>query len=280
MKLFRKRVQLVSRETVILVQEKHGPCPFLAIVNVLLLRNSKHVAFISQSEGEISADFITENLLNSLFESYAKDTDPQTQKLLSNTVETISKLQSGMDVNLKFTGIMEFEETPENSIFKLFKIPLVHGWLVDPQMEETTRVLRDLTYNQTVELCTKESTDALIASEFLNSTPSQLTVYGLMKLNSDLIEHEMYVLFRNNHFSTVVKHNGEIFMLVTDSSYIDFKQIVWEKYSDLGESVFYKGNFEVYSHQIESDRKMAESLVEKPIKKPKQPKEEEECCIL
>ena len=39
-----------------------------------------------------------------------------------------------MDVNVRFTGIDAFEFTDEVAIFDLLGMPLVHGWLVDPQV--------------------------------------------------------------------------------------------------------------------------------------------------
>lgn len=46
----------------------------------------------------------------------------------------LHKLQTGLDVNVKFTGVRVFEYTPECIVFDLLDIPLYHGWLVDPQV--------------------------------------------------------------------------------------------------------------------------------------------------
>lgn len=46
----------------------------------------------------------------------------------------LPKLATGLDVNVQFTGVSDFEYTPECSIFDLLGIPLYHGWLVDPQV--------------------------------------------------------------------------------------------------------------------------------------------------
>lgn len=46
----------------------------------------------------------------------------------------LPKLATGLDVNVRFTGVSDFEYTPECSIFDLLGIPLYHGWLVDPQV--------------------------------------------------------------------------------------------------------------------------------------------------
>lgn len=46
----------------------------------------------------------------------------------------------------------------------------------------------------------------LIAEQFLESTASQLTYHGLCELTAAVKEEELSVFFRNNHFSTMIKH--------------------------------------------------------------------------
>lgn len=43
-----------------------------------------------------------------------------------------------------------------------------------------------------------------------------------------LADEELCVFFRNNHFNTLYKHNGELYILVTDQGYAQ-EAIVWEK---------------------------------------------------
>lgn len=65
----------------------------------------------------------------------------------------------------------------------------------------------------------KESKDAefaKIVQEFLETASSQLTVYGLHQLHAGLNNRELAVFFRNNHFNTLYKHNGALYILVTD----------------------------------------------------------------
>ena len=49
-------------------------------------------------------------------------------------------------------------------------------------------------------------TTALIAEDFLKQTASQLTYPGLHALMGTLKEEQLCVFFRNNHFSTLLKH--------------------------------------------------------------------------
>jgi hypothetical protein len=48
-------------------------------------------------------------------------------------------------------------------------------------------------------------------------------------LYQHLAENELCVLFRNNHFSTLTKHEGYLFLLVTDLGYANVPNVVWEK---------------------------------------------------
>jgi hypothetical protein len=43
-------------------------------------------------------------------------------------------------VNVKFHNAHAFEPTPEVAVFDLLGIPLVHGWLVDPQDRQAAAV--------------------------------------------------------------------------------------------------------------------------------------------
>lgn len=49
----------------------------------------------------------------------------------------------------------------------------------------------------------------LVAEQFLESTATQLSYHGLCELNTTAKEGEISVFFRNNHFSTMIKHKVE-----------------------------------------------------------------------
>ncbi|EGV91218.1 Protein FAM63A [Cricetulus griseus] len=79
----------------------------------------------------------------------------------------LPKLATGLDVNVRFTGVSDFEYTPECSIFDLLGIPLYHGWLVDPQSPEAVSAVGKLSYNQLVEkiITCKHSSDLNLVTE-------------------------------------------------------------------------------------------------------------------
>ncbi|GMN32411.1 hypothetical protein TIFTF001_003666 [Ficus carica] len=82
---------------------------------------------------------------------------------------------------------------------------------------------------------------------FLKNNASQLTFTGLFCLLEGLKERELCVFFRNNHFSTMFKFNGELYLLATDQGYINQPDLVWEKLNEVnGDTLFMTGNFKEF----------------------------------
>ncbi|KAM9093311.1 ubiquitin carboxyl-terminal hydrolase MINDY-2 isoform X2 [Balaenoptera ricei] len=191
-----KWIQWKEENTPIITQNENGPCPLLAILNVLLLA----------------------------------------WKNMSDAMAVLHKLQTGLDVNVKFTGVRVFEYTPECIVFDLLDIPLYHGWLVDPQIDDIVKAVGNCSYNQLVEkiISCKQSdnselvSEGFVAEQFLNNTATQLTYHGLCELTSTVQEGELCVFFRNNHFSTMTKYKGLLYLLVTDQGFLTEEKVVWE----------------------------------------------------
>ncbi|XP_030911764.1 ubiquitin carboxyl-terminal hydrolase MINDY-2 [Geospiza fortis] len=155
---------------------------------------------------------------------------------MSDAMAILHKLQTGLDVNVKFTGVRVFEYTPECIVFDLLDIPLYHGWLVDPQVADIVKAVGNCSYNQLVEkiISCKQSenselvSEGFVAEQFLNNTATQLTYHGLCELTSAVQEGELCVFFRNNHFSTMTKYKGQLYLLVTDQGFLTEEKVVWE----------------------------------------------------
>jgi hypothetical protein len=60
------------------------------------------------------------------------------------------KLHTGIDVNVKFSGVDAFEYTPEIGLFDLVGVSLYHGWVADPQEREMYQIVGKTSYNQLV----------------------------------------------------------------------------------------------------------------------------------
>ncbi len=69
--------------------------------------------------------------------------------------------------------------------------------------------------------------------DFLASTATQLSYHGLSQLHSHVKEREICVFFRNNHFNTMFKYEGHIYLLLTDLGYEMQPNYVWERLSQI-----------------------------------------------
>jgi hypothetical protein len=209
----------------------------VAIINVLLLRRQitlpTHLEIVSAAK---LMEYIGDAMLESVPKNLSGEVRLNYEQNMHDAMAVLPKLQTGLDVNVKFTGVRDFEYTPECIIFDLLRIPLFHGWLVDPQTPEvvaavgklilwdisdfyvTSEILHLLKsgqagYNQLVEKvisqkCSNDENavlEALVIENFLERSASQLTYHGLSELTTSMEDDEIGVLFRNNHFSTIYK---------------------------------------------------------------------------
>ncbi|KAG4131128.1 hypothetical protein ERO13_D09G187700v2 [Gossypium hirsutum] len=107
--------------------------------------------------------------------------------------------------------------------------------------------------NISVEVCTVRSKEEItlqqgeLIANFLKNNANQLTFYGLFCLQDGLKERELCVFFRNNHFSTMFKYDGELYLLATDQGYLNQPDLVWEKLNEVnGDTLFMTGNFKEF----------------------------------
>ncbi|CAM0136981.1 unnamed protein product [Umbelopsis sp. WA50703] len=288
-----KRVKIIT-------QNKNGPCPLVAIGNVLLLRGDIRITpfdrptvtfeYLASQLGEYllsrsptTTTKITEendkppkkqpctghdisqgNLTRQMTDDYVMDY----RFNLNNALSIIPNLRSGLDINVYFNSIYGFEPTKELALFDLFHVDLVHGWVVDPEDNETQRVVVDKcgSYNSAVERvissdiasqqqATKPEADdidtelihtGLVISQFLESSATQLTYHGLQLLMDSIPKGKLCVFFRNNHHPELEL----LYTLVTDSGFVYERALVWESLEDVDQSLsrFYDSWF-CPSHQ-------------------------------
>ncbi|KAF3921390.1 hypothetical protein ABW21_db0200047 [Orbilia brochopaga] len=258
----------------ILIQNENGPCPLIALVNVLSIARETVVLY----EGlRVRETLSLELLLNVVCEelvitgSWTGD--------LSELFKFLMNLRTGMNVNPKFIADEitsedflasrnvsenrplpqpkpgDFERTRELILYSAFNIPLVHGWLpapTSPTFPVLVNHARDFERAQDIiiqqqfilekgsrgERMTPEDSEIVAKAheiqEFLESTGTQLTSYGLNVLQTKLPLGSWNIFFRNDHFSVLYKHakTGELYTLVTDSGYASYEEIVWESLVD------------------------------------------------
>eukprot|EP01138_Halocafeteria_seosinensis_P003193 gb/GECG01003267.1/.p1 GENE.gb/GECG01003267.1/~~gb/GECG01003267.1/.p1 ORF type:complete len:551 (+),score=89.90 gb/GECG01003267.1/:1-1653(+) len=146
-----KRIPYFQRMVPILCQNENGPCPLLAICNVLLLRGS---ANINADMSYITEDELIQIVANKILESNTGNDDQlaiNQQQLIDDAVSSLHKLTRGVDVNVSFTDPQAFEYTRELTPFDLTGIRLFHGWLIDPEDKEAQSVINGSSYNTLVQ---------------------------------------------------------------------------------------------------------------------------------
>ncbi|KAG8374828.1 hypothetical protein BUALT_Bualt10G0036100 [Buddleja alternifolia] len=137
-----KLIQFLGRTTPIVLQNDNG--------NVLSLKNSLN---LNPDDSEVSQEkllsLVAERLIDSNINIDNKDTGyvENQQQNIADAIDLLPRLTTGIDVNIKFRRIGDFEFTPECAIFDLLDIPLYHGWIVDPQDHETADAIGSKSYN-------------------------------------------------------------------------------------------------------------------------------------
>ncbi|XP_062921818.1 ubiquitin carboxyl-terminal hydrolase MINDY-2 isoform X4 [Mobula hypostoma] len=232
-----KWIKWKTENTPIITQNENGPCPLLAIMNVLLLAWKIKLPPMIEI---ITAEQLMEYLGDYILDAKPKEiTDAQRlnyEQNMSDAMCILHKLQTGLDVNVKFTGVRIFEYTPECIVFDLLDIALYHGWLVDPQNADLVKAVGMCSYNQLVEkiiFCKQSENSELVsegyvAEQFLNNSATQLTYHGLCELISTVEEGELCVFFRNNHFSTMTKYKDYLMALSLQQEQ-QSQDLTWEQ---------------------------------------------------
>ncbi|KAL0393454.1 UNVERIFIED_CONTAM: Ubiquitin carboxyl-terminal hydrolase MINDY-1 [Sesamum latifolium] len=106
--------------------------------NVLSLKNSLNLSpDISEVSQEKLLSLVAERLIDTNINIDNKDAGyvENQQQNIADAIDLLPRLTTGIDVNIKFRRIDDFEFTPECAIFDLLDIPLYHGWIVDPQCQ-------------------------------------------------------------------------------------------------------------------------------------------------
>ncbi|XP_050228329.1 uncharacterized protein LOC126677647 isoform X2 [Mercurialis annua] len=145
-----KTIQFLGRTTPVVLQNDNGPCPLLAICNILLLRNNLNLSpDIAEVSQEKLLSLVAERLIDSNSNVNNKDAGyvENQQQNIADAIDLLPRLATGIDVNIKFRRIDDFEFTRECAIFDLLDIPLYHGWIIDPQDFETAKAIGSKSYN-------------------------------------------------------------------------------------------------------------------------------------
>lgn len=259
-------VESAPRTLKIITQNYNGPCSFIAICNILILRGD--IEILPPERTTVSYDF-----LSRLVGEYLLTSSPHVDTSAALSIMPVTR--KGMDLNPLFTGVSSFRPAGEGGELKLFEqagIRLVHGWLADPDSQEYQVLAKTEDYDTSVNLLVEADyltkgqlvaeeelaaspeagvasvyenlspeerekvQDAIIIRDFIDRTQSQLTYNGLFTLASTLQPGTLVALFRNSHLSVLYKPPGEdggLYTLVTDQVFLHEPSVVWERLEDV-----------------------------------------------
>jgi hypothetical protein len=261
-----KPITFFGRTCVIICQNENGPCPLLAIANILLLQNR---ITVDPDRGILSLAELIQIVANAILEKIGNSSLPEHITLVESVLNILPKLAHGLDLNVQFTGVDKFEFTEEISVFDALGIRLLHGWLCNPEEAEEVGVLGNMSYNHVLfrlveykslsakgnqhdsseteekdpNKPAKEESEGsakspqerktlqyegAVLERFLQKTASQFTYHGMLALYNAMQDRQFAVFFRNNHFSALFFYNGQLFTLVTDLGYRHEPTVVWE----------------------------------------------------
>ena len=232
-----KTIPFGAENVTICMQTNNGPCSFLSLANALILTHR-----LTIPASFLSVQNIPESALLQLMGSFYADSVANKSNMefaLAEVIDLLPTLVKGLDINVSFADVNKFEYDRAVSAFDLAGINLYHGWTVDVN-DPNYAWIAPLTFNALMNIVisnndqtNKDIDDSIrlkaeAANEFLQFNASQLTFHGLTRLHEVCKVGEVCVFFRNNHFSTMYKHDdGKLYLLCTDLSFRDKRHIAW-----------------------------------------------------
>ncbi|KAH9948595.1 hypothetical protein B0H21DRAFT_733212 [Amylocystis lapponica] len=231
----------------IITQNLNGPCSFIAICNILILRG--RIAIMPPERTAVSYDFLSQ-----LIGEYLLATCPDVD--ISAALSIMPVTRKGMDLNPLFTGIKSFRPAGAGGELKLFEqagIELMHGWLVDPDSPEHRVLSQTEDYDTTVNLLVEA--DHLTRGRLVTSDeyagPSSAAGPSSPTRQSHAVPADLprplrarlharpgalAALFRNSHLAVLYKslaEDGALYTLVTDQVFLHEPSVVWERLEDV-----------------------------------------------
>ncbi|XP_062227291.1 uncharacterized protein LOC133925358 isoform X2 [Phragmites australis] len=212
----------------------------------------------------VEEQILTKGMVGSLVANIKQVVDsgrPAMKEKEEPLISILESLAAGLHVDPVNKSCNTFSLADEILLFKLLKIPLVHGWLSDPEDILLYNDIKEKSYDKLVNLLPKLQSvadEALNASEasraaaqpvvaryarikdFLDASKTHLTTYGLAVLHKSLEERKPAVLYIENKFRVVYKYNGDLFTLETDEDLLQsHPDAMWKKLTVLEEESFY-----------------------------------------
>ncbi|KIJ62931.1 hypothetical protein HYDPIDRAFT_182584 [Hydnomerulius pinastri MD-312] len=151
------------RRVKIITQNLNGPCSFIAICNILILRGN--IEILPYDRPNVSYEYLSQ-----LVGEYLLLSSPDID--ISAALSIMPTTTKGLDLNPQFTGLTSFRPAGDGGELKLFEqagIRLVHGWVVDPNSPEAKVISRIRDYDSAVNLIVEA--DHITKGKLLNFDP-------------------------------------------------------------------------------------------------------------
>jgi hypothetical protein len=179
---------------------------------------------------------------------------------MDKLLNSLQMLHVPLDVNVHFDSSFKLE-TNADELFNFLNVKTCHSWTVDPQNQGLYEIIQQYgCYSSLlVSISGQDEFKQEIIHDFLNDSSNQATAVGLLELSS-LENNDLYIFFRGNHFSVLVKFKDVLYTLVTDSGFLDNSEIVWESIALHGDSSFYNSDFLNNSNQEDQTADLALAL--------------------
>ena len=114
------------------------PCSFIAICNVLILREQIRVEPATRTS--VSYEFLSMLVADYLISSSSSSPNGETLSV-DEALTLLPLTQKGLDLSPIFTSHTSFKPSPALRLFQMCDIELVHGWVVDPGSGDEAEVL-------------------------------------------------------------------------------------------------------------------------------------------
>lgn len=275
----------------VILQNVNGPCPLLAIANTLILRQS--LAPVETGYGFVTVDDLVEDLCALVMAgpvaATGADGAPADAVSFDDLPAVLSAMTTGLDVNVSLDSpvITEAAKDAVRRILTPLGVRVFHPWIPsaradDELVRRAVQVGGPLYDDLIVWICKDEPsptaspvltpaaapgglpaatagtqpTNAQLRTalqRWLDATADQATPEGLAAVVSAMHDGEIGVLFRNNHFATVIRRGEELYALVSDIGFASEDSRhgepyeVWEQlvgpFAVLGDVTHYNGHF-------------------------------------
>ena len=114
---------------------------------------------------------------------------------------------------------------------------------------ESEKELKESKNGSRKELNESNEKASLIKSFMFEDFPTQATPFGITQLTESIDNNELIILYRNNHFMNLFKHNNTLFLLCTDVGFKEEKKIVWQSFTSIdGNDFYFDSRFRPFSN--------------------------------